>query len=109
VPRFVPVIFKAARVRAVIHRGASFAATESSRRRPPRSPQRHRIIARKDFEHRRVKKRRATSRRLPKFTRVPAEFKVFSGDDSMTLPVIAVGGVGLISVAANEAPRWMTA
>jgi len=42
-------------------------------------------------------------------TRVPAEFKVFSGDDSMTLPVIAVGGIGLISVAANEAPRWMTA
>jgi 4-hydroxy-tetrahydrodipicolinate synthase len=42
-------------------------------------------------------------------TRAPAEFKVFSGDDSMTLPVIAVGGVGLISVASNEAPREMTA
>jgi len=37
-------------------------------------------------------------------TRVPPEFKVLSGDDSMTLPLIAVGGVGLISVAANEAP-----
>jgi 4-hydroxy-tetrahydrodipicolinate synthase len=36
-------------------------------------------------------------------------FKVFSGDDSMTLPVVAVGGVGLISVASNEAPRQMTA
>jgi 4-hydroxy-tetrahydrodipicolinate synthase len=41
--------------------------------------------------------------------RVPAEFKVLSGDDSMTLPLIAVGGVGLISVASNEAPREMTA
>ena len=42
-------------------------------------------------------------------TRVPPEFKVFSGDDSMTLPVIAVGGAGLISVASNEAPRQMSA
>lgn len=42
-------------------------------------------------------------------TRVPAEFKVLSGDDSMTLPLIAVGGVGLISVASNEAPGEMTA
>lgn len=42
-------------------------------------------------------------------TRVPTEFKVLSGDDSMTLPLIAVGGVGLISVASNEAPRKMTA
>ena len=37
--------------------------------------------------------------------RVPDHFKVLSGDDSMTLPLIAVGGVGLISVASNEAPR----
>lgn len=42
-------------------------------------------------------------------TLVPAEFKVLSGDDSMTLPLIAVGGVGLISVASNEMPRRMTA
>lgn len=42
-------------------------------------------------------------------TRVPAEFKVLSGDDSMTLPLIALGGVGLISVASNEAPGKMTA
>src|SRR6185295_6498825 len=41
--------------------------------------------------------------------RVPASFKVLSGDDSMTLPLIAVGGVGLISVAANEAPGQMSA
>lgn len=42
-------------------------------------------------------------------TRVPPEFKVFSGDDSMTLPLIALGGVGLISVASNETPNKMTA
>src|SRR5262245_19821248 len=36
--------------------------------------------------------------------RVPASFRVLSGDDSMTLPLIAVGGVGLISVASNESP-----
>jgi 4-hydroxy-tetrahydrodipicolinate synthase len=41
--------------------------------------------------------------------RVPDDFKVFSGDDSITLPVVALGGVGLISVASNEAPRLMTA
>jgi 4-hydroxy-tetrahydrodipicolinate synthase len=34
---------------------------------------------------------------------------VFSGDDSITLPVVALGGVGVISVASNEAPRQMTA
>src|SRR5262249_42592735 len=42
-------------------------------------------------------------------TRAPAGFKILSGDDSMTLPVVAVGGAGLISVAANEAPAQMTA
>jgi 4-hydroxy-tetrahydrodipicolinate synthase len=35
------------------------------------------------------------------------DFSVLSGDDSVTLPVIAVGGVGLISVASNEIPREM--
>src|SRR5580692_6184017 len=33
---------------------------------------------------------------------VPETFLVFSGDDSVTLPVIALGGVGIVSVAANE-------
>jgi 4-hydroxy-tetrahydrodipicolinate synthase len=37
----------------------------------------------------------------------PPEFSVLSGDDALTLPVIAVGGVGLISVASNEIPREM--
>jgi 4-hydroxy-tetrahydrodipicolinate synthase len=34
-------------------------------------------------------------------------FSVLSGDDAMTLPVIAIGGLGLISVASNEIPREM--
>jgi 4-hydroxy-tetrahydrodipicolinate synthase len=39
---------------------------------------------------------------------VPDHFLVFSGDDSVTLPIIALGGVGIISVASNEIPREMT-
>ncbi len=38
---------------------------------------------------------------------VPETFLVLSGDDAMTLPVIALGGVGVISVASNEIPREM--
>ena len=38
---------------------------------------------------------------------VPESFLVFSGDDAITLPVIALGGVGIISVASNEIPREM--
>jgi 4-hydroxy-tetrahydrodipicolinate synthase len=38
---------------------------------------------------------------------VPDTFLVFSGDDSVTLPVIALGGVGVVSVAANEIPHEM--
>ena len=41
--------------------------------------------------------------------RVPDGFKVFSGDDSITLPIVALGGAGVISVASNEAPRQMSA
>jgi 4-hydroxy-tetrahydrodipicolinate synthase len=36
---------------------------------------------------------------------VPEHFLVFSGDDALTLPVIALGGVGIISVASNEIPH----
>jgi 4-hydroxy-tetrahydrodipicolinate synthase len=38
---------------------------------------------------------------------VPAHFRVFSGDDALTLPVIALGGLGIISVASNEIPQQM--
>ena len=38
---------------------------------------------------------------------VPETFLVLSGDDAVTLPVISLGGVGVISVASNEIPREM--
>jgi 4-hydroxy-tetrahydrodipicolinate synthase len=39
---------------------------------------------------------------------LPPSFKVLSGDDSITLPLLALGGHGLISVASNEIPGEMT-
>ena len=39
---------------------------------------------------------------------LPEEFAVFAGDDAMALPVIALGGAGLVSVASNEIPAEMT-
>lgn len=41
------------------------------------------------------------------FQLVPNDFVVLSGDDVLTLPVIALGGAGVISVAANEVPFAM--
>ena len=38
---------------------------------------------------------------------VPETFAVLSGDDAVTLPLIALGGIGIISVASNEIPREM--
>jgi 4-hydroxy-tetrahydrodipicolinate synthase len=38
---------------------------------------------------------------------VPDDFLVFSGDDAITIPVVALGGVGIISVVSNEIPREM--
>ena len=35
----------------------------------------------------------------------PKNFKVFSGDDSSSLPLIALGADGLVSVCANEIPK----
>jgi 4-hydroxy-tetrahydrodipicolinate synthase len=40
---------------------------------------------------------------------VPADFTVLSGDDAITLPLIALGGRGIISVVSNEIPEEMTA
>ncbi|MFN8545001.1 MAG: 4-hydroxy-tetrahydrodipicolinate synthase [Candidatus Binatia bacterium] len=34
-------------------------------------------------------------------------FQVFSGDDILTLPIMAAGGIGVISVTSNVAPRPM--
>jgi 4-hydroxy-tetrahydrodipicolinate synthase len=39
---------------------------------------------------------------------VPEDFLVLSGDDSLTLPIAAMGGRGIISVASNEIPAYMT-
>jgi len=39
---------------------------------------------------------------------VPERFAVLSGDDALTLPVIALGGKGVISTAGNEIPAQMS-
>jgi 4-hydroxy-tetrahydrodipicolinate synthase len=40
--------------------------------------------------------------------RVPEKFIVLSGDDAMTLPVISLGGRGVISVVSNQIPGAMS-
>lgn len=39
----------------------------------------------------------------------PADFAVYSGDDGMTLPLLAVGGVGVVSVTAHLVGKDMKA
>jgi 4-hydroxy-tetrahydrodipicolinate synthase len=39
---------------------------------------------------------------------VPDDFLVLSGDDALTLPVMSVGGRGIVSVASNEVPAEMS-
>ena len=39
---------------------------------------------------------------------VEPDFRVLSGDDAFTFPLMALGGVGVISVASNEIPGPMT-
>src|SRR6185369_12647886 len=43
------------------------------------------------------------------FNAVPEDFLVFSGDDALTLPVVTLGGAGIISVASNEIPGELSA
>src|SRR5438477_7480882 len=38
----------------------------------------------------------------------PASFSVLSGDDAVTLPLIALGADGIVSVASNEVPDLMS-
>jgi 4-hydroxy-tetrahydrodipicolinate synthase len=38
---------------------------------------------------------------------VPSDFIVLSGDDAITLPLMAIGGRGIVSVASNEVPAEM--
>jgi len=39
---------------------------------------------------------------------VPPDFRVLSGDDAITIPLMAIGGRGIISVASNEIPAEMS-
>ena len=39
---------------------------------------------------------------------VPSDFAVLSGDDAITIPLIALGGRGIISVVSNQIPAEMT-
>jgi 4-hydroxy-tetrahydrodipicolinate synthase len=39
---------------------------------------------------------------------VPADFSVLSGDDAITIPLISLGGRGIISVVSNEIPGPMS-
>jgi 4-hydroxy-tetrahydrodipicolinate synthase len=39
---------------------------------------------------------------------VPSDFIVLSGDDAVTIPLMALGGRGIVSVASNEIPGEMT-
>src|SRR5665213_2185934 len=41
-------------------------------------------------------------------TTAPRNFKVFAGDDGIALPIISLGGSGLISVASNAIPGQMS-
>jgi 4-hydroxy-tetrahydrodipicolinate synthase len=40
--------------------------------------------------------------------KAPVGFRIISGDDANTIPIMSLGGTGLISVVSNEAPRWMS-
>ncbi len=39
---------------------------------------------------------------------LPSDFAILSGDDAITIPLISLGGRGVISVASNEIPAEMT-
>ena len=39
--------------------------------------------------------------------RAPKDFAVYSGDDATGMPLMLLGGHGVISVTANVAPKWM--
>ncbi len=41
-------------------------------------------------------------------TQAPRSFHIFAGDDALALPIMALGGAGLISVASNVIPQQMS-
>jgi len=50
----------------------------------------------------------SVTQQMEVLTAVPPEFQVLSGDDAFTFPLMALGGVGVISVVSNEIPGPMT-
>jgi len=62
-------------------------------------------------EHPRIVAVKEASGNLAQVTAIlrnrPPEFSVLSGDDAMTLPIMAAGGDGVISVVSNATPRLM--
>ena len=53
-----------------------------------------------------VKEASGSLEQMARIKRVcPKEFLLISGDDALTLPVMAIGGVGVISVVANIIPK----
>jgi 4-hydroxy-tetrahydrodipicolinate synthase len=63
-------------------------------------------------KHPRIVAMKEASGLLPQITDIiehkPAAFTVLSGDDELTLPILALGGDGLISVVSNAVPHLMT-
>jgi 4-hydroxy-tetrahydrodipicolinate synthase len=63
-------------------------------------------------KHSRIASVKEASGNLAQITDViagkPKDFTVLSGDDELTLPILALGGDGLISVVSNAVPRLMT-
>ena len=66
---------------------------------PPRADRKHR------GRQRGLRQHLADGQRRP---RSAPSFHVLSGDDAITIPLIALGGRGIISVASNEIPGEMT-
>lgn len=62
-------------------------------------------------KHPRIASVKEASGSLPQITDViagkPKDFTVLSGDDELTLPILALGGDGLVSVISNVVPRLM--
>jgi 4-hydroxy-tetrahydrodipicolinate synthase len=63
-------------------------------------------------KHPRIASVKEASGSLPQIIDViagkPKDFTVLSGDDELTLPILALGGDGLISVISNVVPKLMT-
>jgi 4-hydroxy-tetrahydrodipicolinate synthase len=57
-----------------------------------------------------IKEAGGTPERVSQMRQVlPADFTILSGDDSLTLPFLAVGAVGVVSVASNLIPAEVVA